>query len=95
MNQASHELGNNIHVARDREPVRILGAWLENKIENEAVWSIVIDKIKSNLERWAQSHPTIFGRKDIVQMIVGRMSQYMAVVQGTTKKVEAELQKTI
>lgn len=29
----------NIHIAHDNEPIRILGGWVGNGIDEEAVWS--------------------------------------------------------
>ncbi|KAL6300500.1 hypothetical protein BKA93DRAFT_866095, partial [Sparassis latifolia] len=89
----SQPLPENIHIASDGEPVRILGAWLGNKIDQAGTWSAVIDKISHSLARWNQSHPTLRGRKLIIQMIVGGMSQYLTAVQGMPQHVETTLTK--
>ncbi|EIW79134.1 hypothetical protein CONPUDRAFT_60230 [Coniophora puteana RWD-64-598 SS2] len=40
----------NIQVAKNRMAVRILGAWLGNKVNQATVWSTIIDQIKNNFQ---------------------------------------------
>ena len=84
-----------IHISGDGEPMRILGAWVGNNVDQATVWSPVIDKIRNNLAHWDKSHPTIFGKRLIVQMIVGGMSQYLTMAQAMPKQVEEILEKII
>jgi ribonuclease HI len=84
---------DGIHIVEDKEPVRILGAWIGNNVDQSAIWSPVIDKIRNSLDQWSKSHPTLFGRRLIVQMIVGGMSQYLATTQGMPKQVVQILEK--
>jgi len=88
-------LANDIHIAQDHEPVRMLGAWIGNNIDQATVWSPVLDKIRDNLKRWSQSHPTLFGRRLIIQMVVGGMTQYLAKVQTMPRQIEEILTRTI
>ena len=81
----------DIHIAHDREATRILGAWIGNDIDPESQWSPTIEKIDLNLHRWGMSHPTIEGRRLIIQMIVAGMSQYLTKVQGMPPSVEKTL----
>jgi len=78
----SEEIPAYIHIAKDGEPVRILGTWIGNKMDNENVWSVQLNKIDHALEEWEKSNPTIEGRKLIIQMVVGGMTQYLTQVQG-------------
>ena len=70
-----------------------------NKIDNENVWSVQLDKIDHSLKRWKRSNPTIEGRKLIVQIVVGGMTQYLTQVQGmslaTEKKLERKIKKYV
>ncbi len=91
----SEEIPTHIHIAKDSEPVRILGLWVGNKIDNENIWSAQFDKINHTLERWDKSKPTIEGRKIIIQMVVGGMTQYLAQVQGMPEGAEKKLEKRI
>ena len=91
----SEEIPVHIHIAKDGEPVRILGSWVGNKIDNENIWSVQLDKIDNTLEKWEKSNPTIEGRKLIIQMTVGGMTQYLAQVQGMSTSTEKKLEKRI
>jgi hypothetical protein len=79
----------------EKEAVRILGSWIGNGISQAGVWSRVLDKINNSLKQWGKSHPTMFGRRLIVQMIVGGMTQYLTKAQGMPKEVEKSLEKSI
>ena len=52
-------------------------------------------RIKDFLERWGRCHPSMAGKRSIIQMGPGGMSQYLATVQGMPKLAEKELTKTI
>ena len=91
----SEEIPNHIHISKDGEPVRILGAWVGNKIDNTNIWSSQLEKIDRTLERWERSNPTIEGRKLIIQMVVGGMTQYLTQVQGMPPVIEKKLEKRV
>jgi exonuclease III len=76
---------------RDGEPVRILGAWIGNKIDNAVPWAPVVEKIERALDRWDRGHPTLEGRRLIVQMIVGGTTQYLAKVQEMPERITKKL----
>jgi hypothetical protein len=75
-----------MNIARDGESVRILGARVGNKVNNNAIWTPTIEKINSSLERWDREHPTLEMCRHIVQMTMGLMTEYLAQVNG--KSVE-------
>lgn len=75
--------------------MRILGAWVGNKVNQVLVWANTLDRISDNVERWKKCHPTLFGKKNIAQMIVAGMSQYLTVVQGMPKGIEDNLTRII
>ncbi|KIM85018.1 hypothetical protein PILCRDRAFT_49987, partial [Piloderma croceum F 1598] len=85
----------SIHIARDKEPIRILGGWVGNGIDEEAVWSKNINKIQNTFDRWDQRHPTLISRRLIVNMFAGGITQYLTMVQGMPKEVESRIQKMI
>ncbi|KAF7965037.1 hypothetical protein HWV62_851 [Athelia sp. TMB] len=70
------------------QPIRTLGAWVGNEVNEISVWSKTIEKLRTNLERWSRGNPTIRGKKHIVQMIVGGMTQYLTTVQGMPGEIE-------
>jgi hypothetical protein len=95
LHSSQEPLATNIHIANDKEPVRTLGAWIGNNIDQASVWSTTLDKIRAALAQWDKSHPTLFGRRLIIQMIVGGMTQYLTKVQGMPKYAEQALEKII
>jgi hypothetical protein len=58
-------------------------------------WEAIVDKMHKNLERWKKTHPTMKGRKAIIQIIVGGHTQFMTKAQGMPPHIEAALTKTI
>ena len=61
----------HIRIAADSEAVRYLGAWLGNKVNESTPWEPIIDKIKKALTLWKKAHPSMTGRKLIIQSVVG------------------------
>ncbi|KAF8079076.1 hypothetical protein FPV67DRAFT_1389873, partial [Lyophyllum atratum] len=86
---------DGLHIAAEGEAVRILGAWFGNGVRKEEPWDRILKKVDECLSRWEKGHPTLEGRKLIVQMMVGGMTQYLTQVQGMPKGVEKRLKKVI
>ncbi|KZT27261.1 hypothetical protein NEOLEDRAFT_1035843, partial [Neolentinus lepideus HHB14362 ss-1] len=84
---------DNVHISQEGEAVQILSAWYGNHINVEAPWTPVVEAINKDLERWHRGHPTLEGRKLIVQMVIGGRTQYLMKVQGMPKHIEAHLEK--
>ncbi|KAI9056759.1 hypothetical protein FKP32DRAFT_1526377, partial [Trametes sanguinea] len=78
-------------MAADGEPVRILGAWIGNNLDECEVWSPRIEAIRDMLERWTRSRPTLEGRRHVVQMFAGGMSQFLTTVQRMPDAVISRL----
>jgi hypothetical protein len=57
--------------------------------------SRTIQKIDAALDRWELGHPSMEGRRLIVMMVVGGMTQYLATVQGMPEEVEERLDRRI
>lgn len=87
------KIPNNIHIAHEREPVRILGSFYGNGIKQEDIWAPVIDKVTLTLSRWNKSRPTLDGRCRAASVIVGGFTQYLTRAQGMPKQVEQAFQK--
>ena len=85
------DIPNSVHIAGDGESVRVLGAWIGNKVDLAATWAPVLQKTEAFLERWGRCHPTLIGRRNIIQMGPGGITQYLTVVQGMPKSVEHSL----
>ena len=72
--------------------MRILEAWLGNKMEAMAPWEPIIDRINKSLIRFSKLHPTLDGQKLIIQkMIIGRYTQFLTKAQGMPKTIEDAL----
>lgn len=89
------KIPENIKISKDREPIRSLGAMIGNNICQIESWARVLEKIDASLKRWEQGHPTMEGRRLIIQMVVGGMTQYLTKVQGMPKGIEEKLEKRI
>ncbi|KAH9890116.1 hypothetical protein C8Q73DRAFT_620413, partial [Cubamyces lactineus] len=82
-------------MAADGEPVRILGAWMGNRLDECEIWSPKIEAIRSMLEKWTRSRPTLEGKRHVVQMFVGGMSQFLTTVQRMPNPVITRLTAVI
>lgn len=95
VNDQSNPIPANLHIAKGREAVRILGAWIGNKVDVVDIWAPVIEKIDKVLDRWDKSQPTMEGRRLIIQMVIGGMTQYLTTVQGMPAEVEKRIVKRV
>ncbi|KAI0832657.1 hypothetical protein BC628DRAFT_1306881, partial [Trametes gibbosa] len=81
----------NVHVAREAEPVRILGAFFGNGVSDADVWTPKIDKLVSAMEQWKMGRTTLEGKRHVSQMMIGGMTQFLTDVQrmptSVTKRV--------
>ena len=81
-NPTSEPIDPNKKIAIESQPIRVLGAWIGNSIDQATPWTPTIEKIVTSLKRWEANHPMSEGRRLISQMIIGGMTQYLAKVQG-------------
>ena len=86
---------DHIKIAKDGEAIRSLGAMIGNKVNPISPWSRILEKIDTSLEIWDKGHPTIEGRRLIILMVVGGMTQYLTKVQGMPKEIEEKLERRI
>jgi len=95
INQNQLPIPDEIKIAADGTPVRVLGAYVGNNVNQTAVWTPVLEKIDVKLKRWARSHPTQDGKRLIIGMEVGGLTQYLTRVQGMPKEIEETLNRKI
>ncbi|KIK32407.1 hypothetical protein CY34DRAFT_27226 [Suillus luteus UH-Slu-Lm8-n1] len=93
LNKTQDCIPEDIDLAKDSKATRILGVWIGNRTDKQAIWSPILDKIENTLQRWEKWHPTIEGRKIIIQCTIGGMSQYLTTAQGMPKDIEDLLVK--
>jgi ribonuclease HI/exonuclease III len=84
-----------MRIAQDGHTIRSLGARIGNNGDELQPWSTILDKIEADLDRWNKGHPTLDGKKHIVQMVVGGKTQYLTRVQGMPKDVENRIKRLI
>jgi len=84
-----------IQIAKDGTPVRVLGAYVGNNVDQIAVWTPTLEKISERLQQWDKNHPTQDGKRLIIGMVVGGLTQYLTRVQGMTTDVEALISRKI
>jgi hypothetical protein len=92
---AGTPIPGHIKIAAEGEPIRTLGAWVGNGVDQVETWARTLEKIDAALDHWELGHPSMEGRRLIVMMVVGGMTQYMATVQGMPADVEERLDKRI
>ena len=96
INQEDQEpMNERVRIAEDGDAVRSLGAWIGNNTNDITPWEAILDKTHKNLERWKKTHPTMKGRKAIVQIIVGGYTQFLTKAQGMPTHIESALTKMI
>ena len=95
LNDGNAEIPHHVHIAKEGEPVRILGAWLGNAINQATTWAPIVEDCCKRLKRWSASKHSLEGRRLIVQMQVAGVTQYLTKVQGMPSEVESELNKQI
>ncbi|OJT05923.1 LINE-1 reverse transcriptase -like protein [Trametes pubescens] len=85
----------NVHVVRDGEAVRSLGAWIGNGTDDAVPWANLIKTMSKNMDGWAKGKPTLLGRKLAVDLEIGGRTQFLAKAQGMPKSVEAAISRMI
>ena len=90
-----HPFESRIRIAADTEAVRYLGAWLGNKVDESTPWEPVVSNISKALTLWEKAHPSMVGRKLIVQTIIGGYTQFLTKAQGMPDTIVTALTKII
>ncbi|EJD48161.1 hypothetical protein AURDEDRAFT_34135, partial [Auricularia subglabra TFB-10046 SS5] len=86
---------DSVHIARDGEAVRILGAWPGNRVTVSNAWSSVMNKVQARLDAWEKLKPTMAGRSLLTQVFAGGLTQYLLSAQGMPKNFEKDLDKMV
>jgi Reverse transcriptase (RNA-dependent DNA polymerase) len=85
----------SIHIARTGEAIRSLGAWIGYDTDDAKPWEPVLDKIRSELNRWKTAHPTRQGKRTIAQAVIGVRTQFLTKAQGMPNHILESLSKEI
>lgn len=93
--QDQTQLDQRIHIAKEGEAVRSLGAWIGNHAADLTPWEIMLDKMRKKLEIWGRYNPTLYGKRLIIQAIIGGHTQFLATAQGMPTHIETALKEMI
>ncbi|EMD38320.1 hypothetical protein CERSUDRAFT_32203, partial [Gelatoporia subvermispora B] len=89
----------NVAIVPDGTAIRLLGAWLGNKTDQDAIWSPTIEKVSRALNIWLSHGPSLKGKSLVSKFILGGMTQYLTKVQGmpltAEKRLEAALKRFV
>jgi len=89
--QDTNPLPPRIRITCNGEAVRILGAWIGNKNNDQTPWEPILDTIKSKLDLWERAHLTLNRKRIIIQAIIGGHTQFMAKAQGMPSHIKNAL----
>ena len=88
-------LPQGTRIAKEGEPVRILGAWLGNGVDQTTTWAPIMENCSKRLQRWNAGRHSLEGRRLIIQMQIAGVTQYLTMVQGMLSEMETELNRQI
>jgi ribonuclease HI/exonuclease III len=94
-NPTSPPIPDHIHIVEDGSPIRLLGGWIGNCIDNHAIWLPLVQRISSTLELWNRRQLSPRGKKLVIDMVVGGSMQYLAKVQGAPNSICCNLQRLV
>ncbi|EPQ50337.1 hypothetical protein GLOTRDRAFT_20464, partial [Gloeophyllum trabeum ATCC 11539] len=95
LHQDDAPLPESIHVVKDGETIRSLGAWIGNKANPVVPWERTLDKVNRAFKRLQKGHPTLNSKRHMVQHMAGGMTQYLTKVQGMPDPIIDSLVKLI
>ncbi|KAL1938552.1 hypothetical protein VTO73DRAFT_11575 [Trametes versicolor] len=93
LNPEGRPIPQAVHIVKDGEAIRLLGAWVGNGADLTAPWLPVMNTIETNLAKWEKARPSLHGRKLAVGIEVAGRTQFRAMVQYMPKSVEQRLAK--
>ncbi|EJD44760.1 hypothetical protein AURDEDRAFT_33684, partial [Auricularia subglabra TFB-10046 SS5] len=88
-------LPEDIRITTDKTSVRILGIFAGNDVDDEEPWLRVLRKVTDQLTKWDRTHPTLEGRRSLIQAYVGGGTQFLTAAQGMLNYVLKKFQKLI
>ncbi|PPR04574.1 hypothetical protein CVT24_012027 [Panaeolus cyanescens] len=95
LQEGQQKLPDEIKIAEEGQPTRVLGTWVGYDIDQIAIWNKTIEKITNTLKRWERGHPTQEGRRLILGMYVTGMTQYLTRAQGMEEIPLARCEKIV
>ncbi|EJD36827.1 hypothetical protein AURDEDRAFT_32425, partial [Auricularia subglabra TFB-10046 SS5] len=84
---------DNIRITAEKTSVRILGIFTGNGVDDDEPWLRVLRKVSDQLTRWDNLHPTLEGRRSLIQAFVGGGTQFLTAAQGMPDHILEKFQK--
>jgi hypothetical protein len=94
-NAQNEKIPDRIRIAKDGEPVRALGAFVGNKIDNVNVWTPTIETLENKVNYWLKSNPSLEGRSYLTKLEPGGRTQYRTMVQGMPNQIAKKINQII
>jgi ribonuclease HI/exonuclease III len=85
----------SVQITKDGEAIRSLGAWIGYNTKEEKPWEPVLDKIRTELDKWTTTHPNRQGKRTIAQTVIGARTQFLTKAQGMPDRILNALTKEI
>lgn len=84
---------DTMRIADEGETVRILRVWARNDACDNNTWEKVFKKVCEQLMRWDEKHPTIEGRRCLIQAYIGGGTQFLTAAQGMPPEILSRFKK--
>ncbi|KAJ7573789.1 hypothetical protein C8J56DRAFT_804032, partial [Mycena floridula] len=91
MNDHSLIIPDEVQIVKEGKSIRILGARVGNQADQDEIWTPIIGKIDTSLERCQRLHQTLEAKRFMTQLIIAGRTQYATCVSGMPKAVEERI----
>ncbi|KAJ7576305.1 hypothetical protein C8J56DRAFT_800462 [Mycena floridula] len=88
-------LPDDIHIVKDAESIRILGAQIGNKCLDSESWTKTLEEIDEMIVWSGKSHPTLEGKSHTIEQTIAAKTQYKVQVSGMPKNVVKRLDEIL
>jgi hypothetical protein len=95
LNPEDQPISGDVRIAKDGEATQSLGAWIGNRTLETRPWEPIIDLIHQDLDCWKSVHPTLDGKRLIIQTVVGGRTQFLTKAQGMPEQIREAITKEI
>ncbi|EJD37976.1 hypothetical protein AURDEDRAFT_38311, partial [Auricularia subglabra TFB-10046 SS5] len=82
-------------IAAQGEPVRLLGVYIGNDVDQHAPWEAIITSIEKTLDSWSLRTLTMTGKAIVAKSIVAGKTQYLGMVQGMPNSIQERITKLV
>lgn len=80
-------------LTKEGQAIRSLGAWIGNRVDDDAPWLKMIGTIEKRLEKWNMRHPTMQGRKLAAGMEIASRTQFLTMAQTMPESIRKKIER--